>query len=385
MSKSKSRACRHGPVAIRMSAKMAPGSSKSVKSVKKTNAAGAITTIGAMVGIASAGAEPALAKVTTKDVEDAAVNLIESTANVVTKTTDTVTGVAGDLTEAAKVVAKASEPAVSAATPIVKAGVGVAVEKGTPIVGQLFSTLKDAVNQGVDSETLSQASSAIKKAADVTGKAVDVGLPVATEATKTTVDFVTTTDPVVLAAGAAAAFVSYYALPPLAGVLADISRGYAGNISAPDLLDTLINKRCTLVDIRSDQSRVSAGEPQLPSQARNKFVHWPVVKITRKERGQVKGADAIESQVTAIQIAALKKLPGKGSPVVIMDENGSGQAKDIAKRVSSMGYSKVYVLNGGFSAWKSASLGVQEVSRVFTEVVTPPELGSGSTIRGFLN
>lgn len=54
----------------------------------------------------------------------------------------------------------------------------------------------------------------------------------------------------------------------------------------------------------------------------------------------------IESQVTALQIASLKRI-GRGTRVLLLDRNGAS-AKAVAKELARRGFGRVYVIEGGF-------------------------------------
>lgn len=64
----------------------------------------------------------------------------------------------------------------------------------------------------------------------------------------------------------------------------------------------------------------------------------------RKLRGQLRDASAIEAQITALQIGALKRI-GRGTKVLLLDRYGS-QAKAVAKDLSRRGFGRVYVVAG---------------------------------------
>lgn len=307
---------------------------------------------------------------------------VDTTFGTASTVAETATSVAKDASEAAEIVVKATKPAVDAAAPVVSKAASAAAEKGVPAAGEALSAARSA---------LVEAGAPVEDVTAALNKGLTAGSDVVTKATpvvKSTADslltFLTTTSPDTLAAGAAAAVGAYYLLPPVLGALATLTRGYAGELRATDLLDLLINKKCVVVDIRSDAVRVSAGEPDLPGPARGKLLHWPVQKISRKERGQVSDPDGIEAETTGLQIANLKRLK-KGNTVVIMDEGNSRVAGIIARRLAKEGYGNTYILKGGFGEWKRASLKTREVTKVFVEAVAAPQLTiSGKGPRGFL-
>ena len=64
----------------------------------------------------------------------------------------------------------------------------------------------------------------------------------------------------------------------------------------------------------------------------------------KKLRNQLRNVSAIESEITALQIAALKKV-NKSTKIILLDKNGS-TAKVVAKELTRKGYSNVYVIDG---------------------------------------
>lgn len=58
------------------------------------------------------------------------------------------------------------------------------------------------------------------------------------------------------------------------------------------------------------------------------------------------------AQVTALQIAALKRL-SRGSRLLVLDRNGGGGgAKAVARALAERGFGRVYVIKGGFQGWQ---------------------------------
>jgi shikimate 5-dehydrogenase len=77
----------------------------------------------------------------------------------------------------------------------------------------------------------------------------------------------------------------------------------------------------------------------------------------KKLRGQLRDVAGIESQITALQIAALKRV-SKSTKVLVLDKNGS-TARSVAKDLARKGYGNVFVIDGAFLA---------------TDVFRPPNL-----------
>lgn len=63
-------------------------------------------------------------------------------------------------------------------------------------------------------------------------------------------------------------------------------------------------------------------------------------------------------QVTALEIQALKRV-NKGTKILLLDKNGNGASKAVAKELASLGFSNAYVISGGFQGWVSSKLQVK--------------------------
>eukprot|EP00793_Prasinoderma_coloniale_P007094 PRCOL_00006946-RA len=270
---------------------------------------------------------------------------VDATFGAVDTTVSTASSAAKDVSEAADVVVKATKPAVDAAAPVVSKAASAAAERGAPVAKDAIAAARAALTDA--GAPVDDVTAAATKAAGVAAEAVTQVTPIAKSGVDAAATYVTTNSPETLLATAAYAVGAYVLLPPLLSAASALTRGYAGELAATDLLERLLARSCVLVDIRSDAVRVSSGEPDLPQSARGCFVHWPVQRISRKERGQI-----------------------------------------IARRLAREGYGKAYVLGGGFGEWKRASLRTREVTKVFVETVAAPKLAGtisgGRTVRGFL-
>ena len=142
-----------------------------------------------------------------------------------------------------------------------------------------------------------------------------------------------------------------------------------------------------LVDVRTETEKISSGIPDLPGSARSSLVSMTNDAIAdRAIRGQLRDAARIEAEIAALKISSLKRL-SKGTNVIVMDAKGQGEAKTIAKKLSELGFSSTYIVDGGFSGrggWTSSKLGSQNYFRgnnripfFQTEIVD-----SGGTARG---
>ena len=65
----------------------------------------------------------------------------------------------------------------------------------------------------------------------------------------------------------------------------------------------------------------------------------------QKLRGSIRDANSLESTITALQIASLKRVSG-GTKIVLLDRYGAS-ARAVAKELSRKGFGQVYTIAGG--------------------------------------
>lgn len=262
-------------------------------------------------------------------------------------------------------VAPAFKSAVQAATPVIKSGVRAAGEAVSSVKPGFERVLTDTV--GVD------------------GKAVTGAGEQVVSSTKPLIEslihFLTTSSPTLLAETAVGLVAAYYLLPPVLKATVGALRGYGGDVSPAAALDALSTQgNANLVDIRTAREKEQAGIPDLANSGKLVELEFATIE-DRKVRGQLRDIGKLEIKITAMQIAALKRL-NKGAPLYLMDKNGS-VAKAVARELGSrFGFNKVFVINNGFSGWQRDRLGSKlatSVSRV--EVLLPGSIGRGSTSR----
>ncbi len=183
--------------------------------------------------------------------------------------------------------------------------------------------------------------------------------------------------PVALAQAAAALGVLYVVGPPLVRAITTSARGYAGEVSPPAALDAVARGGdAVLIDLRSAREKEAAGLPDLPAGGlgggggRYLEVEAAVVE-DRRLRGALRDPGAVERRVTALQVAALKRL-GKSTRILLLDRNGGGGAKGVARELAgSLGFKRVYVVAGGFGGWVGAKLKTRLASSVSRVEVLP--------------
>ena len=237
--------------------------------------------------------------------------------------------------EAVPVVTPYAERALQAAKPLGEAAGGLANKYVAPVasdvVNKASSTAAGAVSQvtgalkqqGVDVKP-------VVSAVESTGKsAVDAALPVGKQA----LDYLSTASAGELGLLAIGTYVAYLTLPGLLGVFAGIARGYAGDCNALEAYEMVLSGNTNIIDLRSEGDKARSG-PNPP-------------------KGRVLEVDAKgESvEVTALKVSSMNGV-GKGKKYIII----GGNSKGFAKALKNKGFGKVFVLKGGYGAWRNAGL-----------------------------
>lgn len=281
----------------------------------------------------------------------------------------------------------------------IKASIGVAetgvqvlkegYEVAAPVIKQGYEAVSPYVNQAVDaaSPTFKAAlpgivsaekafeasikSDALDQAVSATAKAVTVVTPVAKEFVST----LSTYDSTTLGEVGLGLVAFTYLAPALFGGLAGLTRGYASDVSAAQVLDFL-GGDAVLVDIRTQSEKESSGLPDVPSSAGSKYIEVEFAFTEDKKlRNALRDPNSIEAIVTALQIASLKRL-NKGSKIILLDRYGP-QARAVAKEITRKGFGNVVVVEGGFdgrTGWVQTKLQIKPAA---TFISAPaPALGT---------
>lgn len=100
------------------------------------------------------------------------------------------------------------------------------------------------------------------------------------------------------------------------------------------------------------------------------------VTENRKLRGQMANAEEVESRVTALQIAALRRL-SRSSDIFLLDGNGS-VSRRVAKGLNALGFGRCFVVSGGYGGWMRSKLQTKPSPTIYkAEVVSPVSILSG--------
>ncbi|KAI3428061.1 hypothetical protein D9Q98_006445 [Chlorella vulgaris] len=300
------------------------------------------------------------------------VDIVKATGEVVKQGVSAAQTGAGYARSAYEAAAPVVKNAVQTAAPVVEKGYKTAVDAASPVVQTgLKEAEKALASSGVPS---SVDLSAAKPLMESTEQAVTTAKPFVEQA----FTFLTTTEPLLLGQYALGLVAAYYLAPPLLKAGVGLLRGYAGEISAAAALNTVQSEgNAYIVDIRSLRDK-EAGAPDLPNASKLVELEYAAIN-DRRVRGQLRNATDLEVNVTALQIASLKRL-GPGNKVLLLDRNG-GNAKNVAKALAARGFGKVYVIKGGYSAWVASKLRTKTANIAYSrvEVVPGTFVGTGST------
>lgn len=301
------------------------------------NNAGVATGVAAAATVLMSGGEARASELTEKlagflDAVDAA---SETVASGVNQGVEIANQAKEAYDEAVPVVTPYAERALQAAKPLGEAAGGLANKYVAPVasdvVNKASSTAASAVSQATGA--LKQQGVDVKPVVSVvesTGKsAVDAALPIGKQA----LDYLSTASAGELGLLAIGTYVAYLTLPGLLGVFAGIARGYAGDCNALEAYEMVLSGNTNIIDLRSEGDKARSG-PNPP-------------------KGRVLEVDAKgESvEVTALKVSSMNGV-GKGKKYIII----GGNSKGFAKALKNKGFGKVFVLKGGYGAWRNAGL-----------------------------
>ncbi|KAG0614768.1 hypothetical protein M758_6G202300 [Ceratodon purpureus] len=341
----------------------------SMKEEQEVRAVVAPAAIASVVVLANAGAANAL---TAEDVTGTYTK-VQSVASQVTQSAGNVFDVAKDVFQQVFTTVK---PAVDVATPYVQKSADYAIKSVVPFATDLEQQAEKALqSNGLNTKpVLDAAKAAVSVAGDAAGQA-EKYIEGAQPSISSTVENVLSSDPLVLATGAGALLVLYFLAPPLFSSVSYAVRGFKGELTALKALDLLSKEDYVLLDVRSEKEKSKSGVPSLPRNAKNKFLPIPVEEVSGKLRGQLRNIRKVEAEITALKIAALKRI-NKGSRLIIIDSNGD-VAKVIARSLSGLGFSNTWVITDGFNGgrgWVQSKLGTESSNSSFSEILSPSRI-----------
>ncbi|XP_031276845.1 calcium sensing receptor, chloroplastic [Pistacia vera] len=268
-----------------------------------------------------------------------------------------------------EVVGTALKPAIDVALPIAKQAGEQALKIASPVISEATKKAQEAIQgTGVDTEPVLSAAKTVADAAEKTTKVIGDAKPIAAS----TVETISSAEPVVIVGTAGALFLTYLLLPPIWSVITFSLRGYKGELTPAQSLDVITTKNYVMIDIRSEKDKDKAGIPRLPSSAKNRMISIPLEELPSKLRGLVRNSKKVEAEIAALKISYLKKI-SKGSNIIIMDSY-SDSAKIVAKTLTRLGFKNTWIVADGFAGrrgWLQSRLGTDSYNFSFAEVLSP--------------
>lgn len=266
--------------------------------------------------------------------------------------------------------------AADTASPYVKSALTTAQDVAAPALKGLEPTLKGGLNEAqrfLSSQGLAPPSNLVNKA-EKAGSVAESAFTSAKPSLTSSLTNLSSKDPGTLAEYALGVIALYYLGPPfLRGVFGSL-RGYAGEINPAAALDAVSTDGNTyIIDIRTSREKENGGLPDLPSSSRLVEVEYAEIE-DRKVRNQLQNVGAIERQVTALQIASLRKV-NRRSSILLLDKSGT-TSKAIAKELRKKGFKRVRVVQGGFSGWTSSKLKTKMSNSVSAVEILAPVFGT---------
>lgn len=248
------------------------------------------------------------------------------------------------------------EQGVKVVSPVVQQAAKATADAATPALQAALPALSDAqkaIGSSLSSPTLDTV-------VGTTKEAITVATPFASKF----ISFLASSDPVTLGEYGLGALVVLYLTPSILGSF----RGYAGEITAAQVLDALSDSSSVLIDIRTQKEKEGSGVPDVPSSMGSRCVEVEfAVTEDKKLRGSLRDPNSMEAAVTSMQIASLKRV-SKGSKIILLDRYG-GVSQTVAKELASKGFSKVYTVSGGFDGrggWVQSKLQIKPAASVLS-------------------
>ncbi|XP_040997252.1 calcium sensing receptor, chloroplastic [Juglans microcarpa x Juglans regia] len=268
-----------------------------------------------------------------------------------------------------EVVRNALKPGIEVALPIAKQAGEQALNITSPAISEASKKAQEAIqSSGFDTQPALTAAKTVVDAAQQTTKVIEAAKPIASS----TVETISSAEPIVIVGTAGALFLAYFLIPPIWSTISYSLRGYKGELTPAQALDLISTQNHLMIDIRSEKDKDKAGIPRLPSSAKNRLIAIPLEELPSKLRGLVRNVKKVEAEMAALKISYLKKI-NKGSNIVILDSY-SDSAKTVAKALTTLGFKNCWIVAGGFSGsrgWLQSQLGTDSYNFSFVEVFSP--------------
>lgn len=271
-------------------------------------------------------------------------------------------------------VGDAVKPGIDAAVPVIRSAGEEAVKIASPLMSEASKKAQETIQStGFDTEPVLNAAKMVADTAQQTTKVIEDAKPIASS----TVETISSADPIVIVGTAGALFLTYLLLPPIWSAISFSVRGYKGQLTPAQTLDLMTTNNHIMIDIRSEKDKDKAGIPRLPSDATNRMVAIPLEELPSKLKSLVRNTKKVEAEMAALKISYLKNI-NKASNLVIMDSY-TDSAKTVARTLTSLGFKNCWIMAGGFSGgrgWLQSRLGTETYNLSFPEVLSPLQVMS---------
>lgn len=268
-----------------------------------------------------------------------------------------------------EIVVNTLKPGFEVALPIVQKGSEQAFNIASPLLSEASKTAQQAIQStGFDTAPVFTAAKTAADAAQQTKKVFEVAKPIASS----TVEIISSAEPIVIVGTAGALFLTYLVLPPIWSAISFNLRGYQGELTPAQTLDLMSTKNHLMIDIRSEKDKNKAGIPRLPSSAKSRMIAIPLEELPSNLKGIVRNSKKVEAEIAALKISYLKRI-SKVSKIVIMDSY-SDSAKIVARALTNLGFTNCWIVADGFSGgngWLQSRLGTDSYNLSFAEIVSP--------------
>ncbi|KAL2479107.1 Calcium sensing receptor [Forsythia ovata] len=126
------------------------------------------------------------------------------------------------------------------------------VKIASPVVSELSKKAQETIqSSGLDTQPVISAAKIVADAAQQTTKVIYEAKPIASS----TVETISSADPVVIVGTGGALFFAYLLLPPIFSAISFGFRGYKGDLTPAQTLDMMSTKNYVMIDIRSEEGQ----------------------------------------------------------------------------------------------------------------------------------
>ncbi|KAF8378494.1 hypothetical protein HHK36_029836 [Tetracentron sinense] len=256
------------------------------------------------------------------------VSSLTEVENTINQVQEVGSGVLDFLQRVLQVVIGALKPTADLALPILQKAGDQALKIASPAISEASKKTQEALqSSGIDTEPVLSVAKTVADVAQQTTKVIEDAKPIASS----TIETISSADPIVIAETAGALVLAYLFFPPIWSVISFSFRGYKGKLTPAQTLDLVSTQNHLLIDIRSEKDKNKAGIPLLPSSTKKRMISVPYCD----------------------------------------------KAKIVASALTSLGFKNCWVMADGFSGnkgWLQSPLGTDSYNVSSAEVLSPSQV-----------